>query len=177
MPMTPSEGMAPYATPADFKLLYDVRPLGMLANDTNAAVDASGLSTDAVIAMMLARASGEVESACMVGSRYNPEDLQALTGNGRALLVGLVCDLAYGFLRQRRGIAEPHGEAFEIAKKTLDELSEGKKIFPFSESEQAGLAKNRDILAAELDRHPYASRRLRRVFGRRLRDEGTGFYY
>ena len=177
MPMTPSEGMAPYATPADFKLLYDVRPLGMLVDDTNTAVSASGLSNDAVIAMMLARASGEVESACMVGSRYDPADLQALQGNGRALLVGLVCDLAYGYLRQRRGLPEPHGEAYGVALKTLDELAEGKRIFPFSQSEQAGLTQNHDVVASELDRHPYASRRLRRVFGKRLRDEGPGFAY
>jgi phage gp36-like protein len=177
MPMTPSEGMAPYATPDDFRKFYDARALGMLADDTNAAVDPGGLSGDAVIAMMLARASGDVESACMVGSRYEPADLQALAGNGRALLVGLVCDLAYGYLRQRRGLPDPHGEAYGIALKTLDELSEGKKIFPFAQSEQAGLAQNRDLIASEIDRHPYASRRLRRAFGRRLRDEGPGFAY
>lgn len=113
----------------------------------------------------------------MVGSRYNPADLQALVGNGRALLVGLVCDLAYGYLRQRRGLPDPHGEAYGIALKTLDELSEGKKIFPFEQVEQAGLAQNHDLIASEIDRHPYASRRLRRVFGRRLRDEGPGFGY
>lgn len=177
MPMTPSEGMAPYATPADFRAMYDVRALGMLVDDTNVAVDESGLAADDVIAAMLARASGDVESACMVGSRYNPEDLAMLQGNGRALLVGIVCDLAYGYLRQRRGLPDQHGPAYEQARLALSDLEEGKRIFPFAQSEQAGLAQNHDLIAAELDRHPYASRRLRRLFGRRLRDEGPGFAY
>lgn len=177
MPMTPSEGMTPYATPDDFKAMYDVRSLGMLVNDTNTAVDANGINIDSVIAAMLARASGDVESACMVGSRYDPEDLAVLQGNGRALLVGIVCDLAYGYLRQRRGVPEPHGPAYDQARLALAELESGQRIFPFAQSEQAGLAQNHDLIAAELDRHPYGSRLLRRVFGTRLRDYGPGFRY
>ena len=171
MPLTPSGGSSSYATVADFKLRYDIRALGQLVKDDNTIAPGTALDSDAVIAFELQAASGLVESACQVGSRYNPEDLQSLSGNSRAFLVSIVCDLAYGSLRQRRGYPEEYTPAYKEALRQLQLLQSGESIFPFQQAEDAGLASNRLRSFAEKLRQPWASAHLRRAFGQRIADK------
>lgn len=171
MPMTPSGGTSSYATVADFKKRYDIRAIGQLVKDDNTVADGSSLDLDSIVEFELQSASGLVESACQVGSRYNPEDLQALAGNSRAFLASIVCDLAYGSLRQRRGYPEEYTPAYKEALRQLQLLQSGESIFPFRETEDAGLPKNRWRSFSEKLRQPWASAHLRRAFGQRIADK------
>lgn len=94
--------MTAYATPADFLLRYDYRPTADLVSDTGTAVPQNLLATDQPLLTALAAASGEVESALIVGGRYLVSQLSALTGNSLENLKDFVCELAAIRLEKRR---------------------------------------------------------------------------
>jgi len=83
-----------------------------------------------------------VESACFVANKYSVADLQALTGQSLVLLQGLVADLAWWKLKQRRGGSS--GTQVEISQgdtlawKMLDDLREGKRLFGLQDQMNAG---------------------------------------
>jgi phage gp36-like protein len=170
MPQTPSSSANSYATVEDFKSAYDLRILGILPDDTNTPIDPDDLPDNQYIKDKLAAASGLVEAAALNGAKYTAEDLQALTGNARALLVQIVCDIAYEMLRRRRGVPEPPLPAYVEAMRILDAIRDGEKIFPTVEAANASLPTNRFLTQADLDRPRLASRLLRRTFGVRIRD-------
>lgn len=169
MAQTPLTGASSYATPADFRLAYDVRVLGQFADDTNTPLSAGAIDADAAIAAALQQASGRVESSAMIGARYRPEDLSALSGNARAWLVRLVVDVGYEYLRRRRGHPEQPTAAYFEALKDLDRLQAGDAVFGTAEAASASVPGNRFVTQREFDQWPRPSR-LRRAFGERLRD-------
>lgn len=170
MPMTPDSGASSYATIADFAARYDVRALGGLTQDDNTRASAGQVAASDVVQQMLDDASGLVEAACLVGRRYGPDDLAALTGNSRKFLVRIVCDLAYGLLRQRRGAPDPPTPAYAQAVQNLGDLRAGALIFGFVETERAGLAANHQLLLSEIRATFRPSLLLRRCFGSRIQD-------
>ena len=145
---TPASGTVAYATPADMVTRYDVRSLGKLLSDNGAEMTATQVQNSAVLTTLLQQASGLIESACVVGQRYqiNPtasppiNDLAALTGNSQQLLVGLVCDLAYWYVWARRPHRERKSElpaTVELAFDWLDKIRAGEAIFGILENIQA----------------------------------------
>ncbi len=96
----------------------------------------------AVLLEILLGASGELESACLIGDRYSPTDLGALTGSGLQRLTKLVADLAFWTLAQRRQPSSADPEKVPGAKQALaelDRLRNGERIFGLQESADAGL--------------------------------------
>lgn len=147
---TPASGTTPYAQPSDMLNRYDARSLGKLLSDTGAEMDQGDIPTSTVLTALLQQASGLIESACVVGMRYNinPQasppinDLAALTGNSQQLLIGLVCDLTYWYLWNRRPHRERKSELpaqVEMAFDWLDRLRNGEAIFGLLENIQASV--------------------------------------
>lgn len=154
MAQTPLTAATPYAAAADLFLFHDWTAVGELLVDRGAPTPqrATLLSTATTLGGQLQRlllaASGQLESACLVGKRYTPADLAALTGAGLERVKKVVCDLAFWALRQRRqpGSADPRqvpgaAEALD----TLTALRRGEQVFAFEEAAEAGL----DAVAGE----------------------------
>lgn len=166
-----------YATGADLVLYHDVRRIGDLISDTDTRVVAASVPDHPLVAIMLKRASGEVEMACQVGGKYSPEALAALDGVAAEALKGLVCDLAAWHLEKRRsrsvklddvpGAAEAYG--------VLRALEEGALVFPTDEAVDAtGMEVVENQAQTEAGRSMADGRYgdtvggARRFFGRRL---------
>ena len=143
MPLTPISSATAYATPADMATRYDVRTTGDLVEDDGTQESSANLLTNAKLLALLADASGEVESACLVAGRYTPADLQALTGNSQQFLVGLVCAITAQRLYERRWLeGDDVLPRYEWAQQYLKKLSTGENIFAFAEVAAAGLPKD-----------------------------------
>ena len=175
MPLTPDTGASPYCDAPTFLLFYDNRRVGQLVRDDDSQATAAELLVDPVLARCLAHASGELESACLVGGRYRPADLQALAGNGAALLASLVADLAYGKICRRRGLPAAEMPQVEAAEAKLKALEAGEAALPFLEVEQAGLVAVAPYTPADLLALDRPTDRARRYFGGRGRALG-GWY-
>lgn len=137
---TSASGSEPYASPADYLARVDVGLTGDLVRDDGTRASPAQLLTDPNLAAALADASGMVEAEALASGRYTAADLQALAGNSEALLKRIVCGLAVQCLRWRRGIAESSEyPLYAEALKWLEALHEGRAIFAFSETINAGL--------------------------------------
>jgi phage gp36-like protein len=126
-----------YATGTDLLARYDSRTIGDLVQDVGARVT-SNLDTNTNLLAALEDGAGLINSAALVGNRFTEAQLLALTGTGKAFLVRLNCDLAFAFLRQRRGYDI---EQFPLVKETfhyLDRLRLGERIFDVAEAKAAG---------------------------------------
>jgi hypothetical protein len=85
--------------------------------------------------------SGKFESATMRSSRYNLEDIQALSGVAYNGVVKILSDLAMMEVVTRRpGPAPPDVvvNAYNEAQKFLTDLADGIAILSFAETQQAG---------------------------------------
>ena len=147
---TPISGAAAYATPDDFLAAYDSRLIGQLVLDNNATASPADLLTNTVVAAALAQASGLVESACLAAGRYAAADLAALAGNGDAMLVRLVCDVAMWLLQTRRDPRTEETTAYRSAKELLERLRQGEHIFPLSAQADAGVAVTARVTVVQL---------------------------
>ncbi len=131
MPQTPLTGSTPYLTRARLWLYKDSRPVRELIADDDTIPDQATAEASEVLLAALVGASGEVEEYAMVGGRYLPADLAALTGNAAGRLEGLVADLAFWRLSKRRWprltIDEVSGAAEALA--ALERLAAGETIF------------------------------------------------
>lgn len=141
-----------FATPADMQLFADSRRLQQLVSDSG--TPATDLDNNPVLLALLARASEEVLASALKGKRYTTAELQALADSGEDgyYLVGLVCDLAFGYLVQRRGTGaadmDRQAPAFRKALTALEQLSSGELIFPLTEDpsqEDAGTPRTADL--------------------------------
>lgn len=127
--------------------------------NSSAAVITTFTTVDGLGYRALRWASAQIEAAVTAGQRYKPEDLQTLAqlqiipiaqgGDGsttafmvgRDLLVGLCCDLAFWWLTKRRkpGVRPEQVSGVYDALAMLDALARGERIFPFTETQAAGL--------------------------------------
>jgi hypothetical protein len=148
VPQTPLTAATPYATADDLFVYHDWQQVGEMLVDRGApAPQRATLVNTAtplggVLNRLLLAASGQLESACLIGKRYSPADLQALTGAGKERVVKVVCDLAFWTLRQRRqpGSADPKQvPGAQEALDTLTALRTGEQVLGFAESAAAGL--------------------------------------
>lgn len=134
--------MAAYATPSDMLIHADARDIGDLVTDDGTQVFPAALLTNQILLEFLKRSSGDVESALVVGNRYSTAQLENLTGNSRAKLVDLVCDLTVIRLLKRRPgkDLEQLKLMSEMADVKLDRLRKGENIFDLTEIRNAGVA-------------------------------------
>lgn len=112
-------------------------PRPSIADMLNSTTPAGG-----VLYQFMLAGAGRIESVCLIGRRYVPLDLQALTGASQQMLVKLNCDVSFWMLNQRRQpvSSDPRNvpgalEAVELMKA----LRDGEAIFGFQESADAGL--------------------------------------
>lgn len=130
-----------YATPQDLLNRYDARRIADLVSDSGQRTLAPQSSP--VVAACLDDASGAVDAACRVAQRYTSADLAGLTGNANALLVRLVCDLAFGMLVARRGYTANDAAVMAPREKSalemLEALRRGERIFSGEEQADAGV--------------------------------------
>ena len=172
--MTPNSNSSAYVTGAQFLARYDQKYVAQLLSDTGTAV--TDLPNDPVLNQLLGDASAELESALLVGGRYNPSDITALLAtdlSGNFLYVGankvvrIICDLAMGMLRDRRAMPESDPfPPFIHALQELELLRKGEEILPFFEVQTAGQTGDAVI-------QPYQMReqgRLTSVFNRYFGD-------
>lgn len=171
-PQTPLSTSTPYASVTDLLVWHDgdqVADFLRIGNTARPSVMSMLDSTSAPGAMLvrfLMLASGRIESTCLIGHRYNPVDLQALTGASLESLKKLCSDLCFWHLAQRRqpGTADPKNvpgalEALEMLKA----LRDGEAIFGFQETADAGLPSVVQMAPSQLYT-PNAVSRARRIF-------------
>lgn len=126
-----------YATPEQLVSRFDARVIGQLVDDSGAQIDTLG--ANAVVLEALEDASGQIRSAALVGNKYTASDLDTLADNNDSFLVRLTCHLAYGFLRNRRGVGtEPQPEIVEQAENWLALLRLGERILNVQANADAG---------------------------------------
>lgn len=174
MAKTPLSSSSSYATPTQLLNAYDARQVGDLVGDVNTRVSANDLLTDNNLQAALDWASGQVEAACLRGARYTPDDLNALTGMSQAMLVGLVCDLAFWRLTVRRNPSAQPTEAYRAAMELLDRLGLGERIFGLEETAAAGLPESTFVTQQDIDLLRSTTTLSRRYFGRRAKEERLG---
>jgi phage gp36-like protein len=128
-----------YATGSDIASRYDVRLLGDLCTDGGDRIsDLATLIVHPNVVQALEDASGMINSAALVGHRYNATDLQDMTGEGAAFLKRITCDLAFAFLRQRRGYDLDQYPTVQESFRFLDRLRLGERVFDIEANETAG---------------------------------------
>lgn len=128
-----------YATGDDLAARKDVNTIRDLATDDEAPVDLSNINTNANIVAALADASGEVDSALLVGGVYTTDDLASLTANSLAKLKRITCEIAMAFLFARRPKYDEDGydKALERADKWLERLRKGERVFEVTDEDPA----------------------------------------
>lgn len=120
------------------------------------------------MAAALLRASGEVELSCFRGGRYTPTDLADLTGASEAALKGLVCDLAFYHLANRRIPNASEMAGYKEAQELLKALRDGEIIFGLQESADAGVMGSVDVSQSASGYLVRPTDIARRRFGQRL---------
>ncbi len=170
MAKTPLTNATSYLSPADFLKRKDARVIGDLVGDAGSRVSAAALLTDPNVLAALGDASGEVESMCLLGGRYTPADLAALTGNAQGFLSKLVAELAFCQLWTRRYPDKERADTCQWAQDTLERLADGEQMFGFQETADAGT-----VLSVVEDMDDVQTRNLvtsqaGRFFGRRSND-------
>lgn len=188
MPLTPNSSLTPYIQPSELLSRYDYRAVGMLVSDDNTICSYTTPATQ-TYANILAQisntstiyyanfnttalgASGELESACLKGDRYQPPDLQALITQGgvsAGYLKDIVAALQVMRLYNRRGGLQPSDLAvkrYEVAQAELLNLANGSSIFSFQETEDAGVPDSAYLTHFQILRQQFMPTAYRRAFG------------
>ena len=177
---TPVSTSVAYCTPAQYLTFCDARRTGNLCSDNQVTVPPSQLPTNANLLAALQRASGMVEASCLKGARYSPADLANLTqaadvtagklSNSQQFLIGLVADLAYGILHERRGWAKEGVVLPQVERAwvVLKELEEGKEVFALQEAMNAGNPPNPYFMQpADFTKRNFSSNQAANYFGER----------
>ncbi|HWA97911.1 MAG TPA: hypothetical protein VG713_05440 [Pirellulales bacterium] len=134
--------MAAYATAADLVGRFDSRDIAELASDTDEPV--ADISTDPNVSLALDDASGRIEAALLVSGQYTVDQLSSLTGNAKALLCRLTCELAMAMLVGRRPekySSDMFVALVQHAEDQLELLRKGVNLFNITTNVDAGLPK------------------------------------
>lgn len=133
---TPVTASTPYITAANFLKRYDWRTIIQLMSDDDigemerAPLLDSTTTEGGNLYEILKDASGELETAVLVGGRYSIADLQALTNNQLAYIGRIVADTAIGKCYQRRpDLFGPPPQQAQVAANVLNALASGERIF------------------------------------------------
>jgi hypothetical protein len=126
-----------YSAISDLENRYDVRILGDLVSDNNTRV--TNLTGNTILQALLDSAAGEINMACLVGERYTEAQLSGLTGVDQQILFDIEDALAFEKLRLRRGLPLEGYPQIEQARKMLQLIREGHRVFASLPQEGAGL--------------------------------------
>lgn len=174
MAKTVSTSATTYLSAAEYLKRADLRTVGDLCSDTGSRIASGALPSDANLAAALLDASGLVEQACLVTSRYLPVDLAALTGAAQGALFRLLSRLTTCLLFERRPDLEMKQPwLWEWTEEQLQKLRDGERIFGFVESEGAGLPTITTETATEVEARNGISVQVERMWGRRGNRRGS----
>jgi phage gp36-like protein len=131
--------MPSYAIPTDLAARKDTRTIADLASDSGTPVP--DITVDPNVLAALSDASGEIDSALLVGGEYQPADLTSLSDNSLAKLKRITCELAMAFLYARRPKYDEEGYelALDRAEEWLDKLRKGERVFNVAADIDAGV--------------------------------------
>ena len=163
---TPVSSATSYCSATDFFKYVDVRMIRDLVRDDGTRANQADAATDPVLTEALLAASGLVESACLVGNKYTPTDLAALTGASQAFLRMTVAWLAAGLILERRMYADREFPAgVEKANERLQQLREGVRIFGLQSVMDAGNSNTTFMVESDWERLNLATFQADRFFG------------
>ena len=173
MTMTINSGSTSYCSAAQFVQIFDYRTFAQLASDTDTPLASSAaLQASAITAAMLQIAAGDIEMAATVGARYDPDDLAALAAtssptNGGWAIIQMNAALAAAqfFKRRFESVPEAIAKVVEEAEAKLSALEQGIAIFPFADTQQAGIITDYKETAQDVQNRNLPSYVARRVFG------------
>lgn len=123
--------MASYASASDLLARFDNTVVAQLCADDDQEVPAEDLATNTNLLAALADASGDVESAMLIGERYTTAQLDALTGNSLGKLKRITSTIAMAYLLERRPVVHLSNaeKLLERAEQYLEQLRTGQRIF------------------------------------------------
>jgi phage gp36-like protein len=165
-----------YCTPAQLLSIHDWNDVADLLSDKPANADFTtsykltkqSLTTNADLDLILKAASGKIESACAVGGKYTPDDLNALAGTvSGALLVELTADIAMWTLWNRKQQKGDLPQRCQIAFQWLDELAKGERLFGTLDSFNAAHLRTSEMTAQDVRNRNGRVWQARRYYGRR----------
>ena len=167
--LTPLSSDTAFAAPQDLVARFSVQDIRQWASDADLPLTIQGITTSLKVLTALQDASGDIESACLMSDKYEPQDLLNLTGNSLARLKRLTCELAIGYLfenRLRRGDEDPPAVAVR-AQETLERFRKGEWVFGFQEAGDAGLIGHMVESPFDVAARNLVTRQAERYFGRR----------
>jgi phage gp36-like protein len=159
--------VAAYATGLDLIARCDVDQIGDLATDDREPLDRDAVATHPNVLAALLDASGEIDVALLVGGRYTPDQLAALTGNTMNHLIRITCSLAIALLCERRPsrVSAEEAEAYrKTARAHLDALRRGENVFGIPAVLESGVIDTVAISAMELESLNGITERMNRYF-------------
>lgn len=170
---TPVSATTPYCSAEEFLVFTDFREIVEYCSDANGQPMVNDFTDDVtrtgqIALAILQSASGEIESAVLLGGRYTVDDLQALTGNQAQFLKQLVADLAlWGFICRRTNPGTPMPPKCEQAKAILNAIAQGEMIFGLQENIDAGVLQLTVETPADVVNRNLITFQAERMFGRR----------
>ena len=176
--MQPISSQTAYITPADFLARKDQRSVGQYCSfdgqDVLTYAELVGPPVNVTLAAALNTASGALESAVLTSQHYAVTDLQALDGMSLEYMKTILSDIAmYEIVcnRPTNNPPETVSQKYQLALQALQDLSDGKRIFAFQETADAGLPKVQRI--SPFTRYftdGMVTARMNRGFGQRYAD-------
>lgn len=171
MAKTNTSHTATFCPVDEFLKRFDVRAIAQLAADDNTPVATGSLASNANVLAALRSASGYFESAALLGEKYTTLDLVALLStdtNARAMMYDLVAGFAFTRLRERRPDRNvPKSIPEERAENWLEQLVDGKRIFGFQETMDAGVLDSEVEAAATVEQRHLSTTIAQAYFGTR----------
>ncbi len=183
--MTSNSGLTSYLSAEEFLLKRDVRSVAQYCSDDGNDPQLAGSTPifmvkailiddttrpGSILAAKLASSSGMLESAALRSKRYSADDLASLTGNSREYMLEVLASLTmYSLICRRPGPTPPDTvvHAYEEAIKALNDLSEGIRIFAFSEAEVAGIPTTRKFTNVDYINNDLITARWTKMWGNR----------
>lgn len=157
-----------YATGQQLTDRYDIDWIGEMASDERTTLATADVPTHNAVLAALQGASGQVNSALIVGQKYTPEQLEGLTGIDAEYLADLVCNLAIIRLTRRRPEATPDNSLIsDLREETaaqLDMLRKGQNVFNLEDNVEATLLDIDGPTAVDLIQRNGLGVRMRRYF-------------
>lgn len=170
---TPVSATTPYCSAEEFLVFTDFRTIVDLCSDDDGRplqsdfIDPTTRTGEIALAVLQV-ASGELESAVLLGGRYTVEDLQALTGNQQQFIKKLVADLAlWEFYSRRPDITSQMPPKCEQAKAIVNAIAQGEMIFGIQENIDAGHIQLTVETPADVENRNLITFQAERFFGRR----------
>ena len=161
----------PYCSGSDLKPFIDKRWLATLLSDSGSPIGGDPFADTTILPQLILAAGGAVESACLVGGKYTPDDLNNLEANSKQLLNRILAGIVVQMVRERRQYVEGEKKQQQpiarFAETHLSLIRKGERIFSVVAVQDARTSSARDeSLPARIVRQGITERN-HRLFGRR----------